>query len=325
MRLSEAGTVAECSECGEQVSMPFTCKFCGEKFCSSHRLPENHDCGGLEEYKSQHREESSEVTYDAQREERRRREQVESQRGLFERLKLKLRSYRFRLDRFLNGGTTHGHQQSSPFSGALTNSFPEIGTFSLLGVIFVAFLLQQIIPGFTQLFELRPFSLFSEPWRIVTNMFLHAPSTSIHLLVNALVLYMFGTELERRIGTRSFLKLFFLAGLIASIGFAGFVHLTVPAVEQCAVNQCAAVGASGAIYGIFAALAIMAPEITVLAFFIIPLRIRSALIGFALFDVFLLTQNTPIASAAHLAGMVVGLYYGFQYRDRVKQRVQTMW
>lgn len=40
-----------CSYCGEQEVMPFTCKFCGERFCAEHRLPENHGCVGLQKFK----------------------------------------------------------------------------------------------------------------------------------------------------------------------------------------------------------------------------------------------------------------------------------
>ena len=36
-----------CSECGESITMPFKCKFCGELFCGEHRLPENHGCNGF--------------------------------------------------------------------------------------------------------------------------------------------------------------------------------------------------------------------------------------------------------------------------------------
>jgi len=43
--------VARCSYCGASESLPFTCKFCGGKFCAEHRLPENHDCQGLAVYK----------------------------------------------------------------------------------------------------------------------------------------------------------------------------------------------------------------------------------------------------------------------------------
>ncbi len=43
--------MARCSYCGASESMPFTCKFCGGKFCGEHRLPENHECQGLAVYK----------------------------------------------------------------------------------------------------------------------------------------------------------------------------------------------------------------------------------------------------------------------------------
>lgn len=36
-----------CSQCGEGTTLPFKCKFCGNLFCSEHRLPENHGCANL--------------------------------------------------------------------------------------------------------------------------------------------------------------------------------------------------------------------------------------------------------------------------------------
>jgi len=36
-----------CHSCGTSVTMPFRCKFCGLRFCDTHRLPEAHDCAGL--------------------------------------------------------------------------------------------------------------------------------------------------------------------------------------------------------------------------------------------------------------------------------------
>lgn len=42
----------KCSFCHKKLDeFPFTCKFCGNEFCSDHRLPENHECAGLEKYK----------------------------------------------------------------------------------------------------------------------------------------------------------------------------------------------------------------------------------------------------------------------------------
>lgn len=38
----------ECAICSTEVDMPFQCKYCKGPFCTDHRLPENHDCIGLE-------------------------------------------------------------------------------------------------------------------------------------------------------------------------------------------------------------------------------------------------------------------------------------
>lgn len=38
----------ECDQCGSNLAgLPYTCKLCGENFCSKHRLPESHDCQQL--------------------------------------------------------------------------------------------------------------------------------------------------------------------------------------------------------------------------------------------------------------------------------------
>jgi len=48
----------ECYFCGEKITgyLPFRCSFCGRYFCSDHRLPENHNCQELEEYRKEYRE-----------------------------------------------------------------------------------------------------------------------------------------------------------------------------------------------------------------------------------------------------------------------------
>ena len=40
-----------CTTCGKSEMMPYMCKFCSLEFCSQHRLPENHNCAGLQEWK----------------------------------------------------------------------------------------------------------------------------------------------------------------------------------------------------------------------------------------------------------------------------------
>ncbi len=40
-----------CDICGKNVSLPFHCQYCGKNFCDEHRLPPNHACAGLAEWK----------------------------------------------------------------------------------------------------------------------------------------------------------------------------------------------------------------------------------------------------------------------------------
>ncbi|MGD0534725.1 AN1-type zinc finger domain-containing protein [Methanoregula sp.] len=40
-----------CDSCGKTVSLPFHCQYCGKNFCDEHRLPPNHACAGLAEWK----------------------------------------------------------------------------------------------------------------------------------------------------------------------------------------------------------------------------------------------------------------------------------
>ncbi len=80
-------------------------------------------------------------------------------------------------------------------------------------------------------------------WRLLTAAFLHYGP--IHLLMNMLALYWFGSLLERRIGSGRFLMLYLVSGLAGSAGALVFDPTT------------PTVGASGAIFGILGAGLIM--------------------------------------------------------------------
>ena len=84
-------------------------------------------------------------------------------------------------------------------------------------------------------------------WMVVTYMFLHGGFW--HIFFNMLVLWMFGTVLEREWGSREFLKYYLLTGIGGGLSYALFnIHSDVPTV-----------GASGAIYGLLAAYAVLSP------------------------------------------------------------------
>jgi uncharacterized protein len=166
-------------------------------------------------------------------------------------------------------------------------------------ICIVVFLLDHISNGFLSMYlAFNPDYVMQRPWTLLTYMFVHDYYNINHLLLNMLALFFFGMELEKRVGGTKFLEIYFLSGIVAALG-------------QMMIAGGSLVGASGAIYGVLGCLAIIAPEIRVLLFFIIPLSIRAAVVFFALMDYFLfLGASDNIAHMAHIAGLLVGLAFG---------------
>jgi len=48
----------KCRKCGQETFLPFQCPYCGDQFCSEHRLPENHDCPRIDLARAQRQEEA---------------------------------------------------------------------------------------------------------------------------------------------------------------------------------------------------------------------------------------------------------------------------
>jgi len=212
-------------------------------------------------------------------------------------------------------------RHKTPVFTPLTNAFSVIKSnyaLTILTVIIASFFLQYIFgyPLYFSLFALSPLDILSQPLKfminLVTHMFLH--NGPFHLLFNMLFLFFFGPELERRIGGKRFLAVFFLSGIVAGIGYSFWsVYILKSAAP--------AVGASGALFGIFACLAVLAPHLQVYVYFI-PMRITHALIFFALLDLFFIgSAGDAIARSAHLSGVVAGLVMG----RLIKEKRQYIW
>lgn len=152
---------------------------------------------------------------------------------------------------------------------------------------------------------LIPALLPERPWTIITYMFVHV--TFDHLFWNMLFLFFFGIELERRLGEWQFLGLYLVSGVVAALAqiflFGGGVLL----------------GASGALYGVLGCLAMIAPHLRLLLFFVIPMRIAYAVLLYALIDFVMMGSADNIAHAAHLAGLFVGLAAGYILRKKPGQ------
>ncbi len=139
-------------------------------------------------------------------------------------------------------------------------------------------------------------------WQPFTYMFLHGGFT--HLLFNMFTLYFLGPETERAMGSKHFLAMYLLSGLLGGLGW---IWLSPQPYALC-------VGASGAIYGVLAAFATLYPRrrLTLLIFFIFPVTLMAwqLVAGLALVEFVLARdQASSIAHTAHLAGAFAGFLY----------------
>lgn len=160
----------------------------------------------------------------------------------------------------------------------------------LLETIFVS-------PSITHLLRMDPSAVLTQPWGLVTYLFVH--SGILHLATNMLALYMFGTAVENRMGSRAFLLYYLYCGIGAAL-FSVFLTLF--------MGQAPFIGASGAVLGVAVAFAMYWPDAELMVFPIpLPIKARYLVIGLALFDV-IMARLSPGSTAheAHIGGMLAG-------------------
>ncbi len=174
--------------------------------------------------------------------------------------------------------------------------------FYLLAAIVLSYIAQLAIPGYTNILIFDPLSALTEPWRFVTSIFLHSTTDMLHIFFNGYALFLFGTILESKITKKDFLTIFFIGGIVGSILY----YLTI-VVEF--ASPIPALGASGAIYAVLGATAVMLPEMRIYMWFF-PMKMKYAVIFWVLMETFgTLSVASGIASAAHLGGLAFGLIY----------------
>jgi membrane associated rhomboid family serine protease len=162
--------------------------------------------------------------------------------------------------------------------------------------------------------HLVPATFTSEPWTIVTSMFVHADLW--HILGNMVTLYFFGTYLTTLVGETKFLAIYLLGGLVG-----GVLYMLVALYAPWGNPDTSVIGASGAVFAIGGALAVLQPNLKVLLFFIIPMPLWVAVIGgFVLLTLITVSAGLNIAWEAHLGGLVVGLMAGLLLSRKKRER-----
>lgn len=155
-------------------------------------------------------------------------------------------------------------------------------------------------PEIRSLLIMVPVGFTAQPWGAVSYLFVHGGI--LHLATNMLALYLFGTAVENRMGSRAFLIYYFYCGIGAAL-FSVLLSLITP------LSPIA--GASGAVLGVAVAFAIYWPDAEIMVFPIpVPIRARTLVIALALLDlIFAQLFNDGVAHEAHLGGMLAGWLY----------------
>jgi len=171
----------------------------------------------------------------------------------------------------------------------------------LIALNVVIFIITLVRPEETIYFlGLTPALLSQHPWTIISSMFVHG--SIFHILFNMIALYFLGSFFIRAVGERSFLAVFFLGGLAGNILF---VLLADP--------LSTGIGASGGIFALAGALAVLVPRVPVI---IIPIPVPVPLWVAIIILVFISFLFSGIAWQAHIGGLLLGLIAGLIFRRR---------
>lgn len=178
------------------------------------------------------------------------------------------------------------------------------------------FLVQISFKGFNGLFALNSANVATQPWQLITHMFMHSGIN--HLLFNMYALFIFGPLIEKKIDSKRFLWFYMITGVVAALSFVAYDYLMLLLGQSNMLGV--AVGASGAIMGVIGLVIMLYPNMKILFFFVIPMSMRTAGIIFALIDlVGLFNTGNGVANIAHLGGLVCGLAYGWYLKGQKKK------
>ncbi|MET7823369.1 rhomboid family intramembrane serine protease [Streptomyces sp. NPDC005386] len=212
----------------------------------------------------------------------------------------------------IRGGSGTGHAptatQPRTIAGGTVTADPRLVTKVLIGLNVALYLVQRVVgDSFTDQFTLFGRALLSgelqgvaegQWYRMLTSMFLHGSPT--HIIFNMLTLWWIGGPLEAALGRARYISLYFISGLAGS---ALCYLLTAP-------NQ-PSLGASGAIYGLFGATAVLMRRLNSDMRPIIALLVINLIFTFGW---------SGIAWQAHIGGLVAGVVVGYAMVHAPRER-----
>lgn len=177
---------------------------------------------------------------------------------------------------------------------------------------------------------LMPLGYGFYPWQLFTYQFVHADFW--HLFFNMFFgLWMFGMEVEHLWGPRKFLYYYLLCGVAAGVAQLALTPVFEPGTMVDPWGRgVPTVGASGAVYGVLVAFAVMFPDRYIFLYFLIPVKAKYFIAGIILLGVLSVGGSSNVAHLAHLGGALAGYLFIVWDRHRTASagfadRLSSLW
>jgi membrane associated rhomboid family serine protease len=180
------------------------------------------------------------------------------------------------------------------FGGNVTDT--PVVSYTIIAICVVVFMLQTARPGLTRDIAFVPVLGESEPWRFLTSAFAHGSIT--HILFNMLALWMVGAQyLERLLGAARYAAVYLVSALGGSVVYLLMSSPPTNDFSSRSMWLTPAVGASGAVFGLFGALLVLNRHLGRSSAGMYATIAINAVIGFVV---------PNVAWQAHLGGLVTG-------------------
>ena len=157
-----------------------------------------------------------------------------------------------------------------------------------------------------------PFGHFGA-WQIFSHPFIHDPKSPIAFLIDLLVLYFFLNPVERAIGSKRFLILFYISaigGVIVGFLLSWLAGFTMPFM-----------GMTPSLLSIIVVFGLLNPEATVLFMFVLPIKAKYISYGTVVVTLLTYIAKANTSGGYHLGGML----FGYLYLNYLKWGSLTGW
>ncbi|QEE14543.1 AN1-type zinc finger domain-containing protein [Promethearchaeum syntrophicum] len=328
--------MANCSfpECDEVLNyLPFRCRYCGGTYCKKHRLPENHKCS-FELQIQPKKEVSQELKHLKEEEKKSKNNQIPEDKS-YEQIDKEMRNYIREQERAAMPpppSRTRGTfgSRSRGYSPFISRSSKPIGTYSLMGLSTLFFILSQIqvIPEYILLnLNTLRFEFLTHFPSFFTAIL--TPNGLISWIFTLLILFWSGKVIEMQMGTKFLLTLYLLSGiangfaiiLLQSIG----LFINIPFFTAMTYNLNLYSTQNGAYYGLMVFILYRIGLDREMRFYLyfIPVRMKAKYIlyfmigiqliygGFGIVRILLELEGAYyiLSSLPQLGGILVGAYF----------------